>query len=193
MYIYKTTSPPQPALNSPVARNKNKLHISTIPAAHAAPPPLEPLAPLVRPKHGAGQQDEREHVKQAQRLGLEDALERGKVDDEGLAEQAASHGVVEHLVLAEADLAAQHALGLGAARERVEHVEEDEAGEGHGGVARGHDAVYAHFVHVNGEGAEHDYGGGLDHAFKERWCDGAGVFAARWARHYCWIYRLDAE
>lgn len=41
-----------------------------------------------------------------------------------------------HLIREEADL--EHRLGLRAARESVEHVEEDETGECHGCVARGY-------------------------------------------------------
>lgn len=125
---------------------------------------LPPLPRLVGPEHRAAEHDQADQVVEAQGLGLEDLLQPGEVDDEQLAHEAHGHGPVEQRVREDADLAAKHRLGLGPARERVEHVEEHKARERHGRVAPRHLAVPEHLVRVHHHGAEHDDEGGLSNA-----------------------------
>lgn len=132
-------------------------------------------------------------IEQTKRLGLKHALQRGEIHDHHLAEEAAGDRVVEHAVAKELDLAVEDGLGLGAAGEGVEHVEEHEAGEGHGGVARRDLVVVAHLAVVGGEGAEHDDGGRLQDALDEGPREDARLARARGARHYGWVDGFDAE
>jgi hypothetical protein len=142
------------------------LYIGAIPRPDSSPP-SQKLAGFIGPQDAAGDDYQADPVKEAQRLGLEDPLQKRHVDDGGLAQQAAADGEVEHSVVKHADLAAEHALALGPAGEGVEHVKQDEAGKGHGGVAGGDDAAVGHFVYICGEGADHDDGGRLEDATDE--------------------------
>lgn len=66
-----------------------------------------------------------------------------------------------------------------------------------GGVSMGgggrRERFIDHFVDVDGEGAEHDYGGGGEDTAEERLGEHAGGFGARWEVHDAWIDGLDAE
>lgn len=103
-------------------------------------------------------------VGKIQRLGLKDALQRWEINDSELAQQTARDGIVEHFVVKDADFACEDGFARGAAGQSVEHVEEDEAGEGHGRVSGCYHVVVGHFEVVSIEGAEHNDGGGLEHA-----------------------------
>lgn len=135
------------------------LYIATISTQASPPHPRSvELPPFVHPKHRTGNPGQEDQIPRAQRFGLENALQEGQVDDGHLAQEAAAHGEVEHPVAHDRHLPPQHAFALAAARHGVEHVEEDEAGECHGRVARGHGAVHGHFADVDDNGAEHDDG-----------------------------------
>lgn len=105
-------------------------------------------------------------MRQVQWLRLEHTLQEWEIDDTRLAGQRPKHGVIEHLVSEDTDLATEHRLTLAAACQRVEHVEQDEARKSHGGVvgchysgslSRLHIIIIAHFVDVYSECAEHDH------------------------------------
>ena len=130
-------------------------HLAVVPSQPPASVP-PPLARFVGPEDGAAQHDQLDKVQQAQGLGLEDFLQPGEVDDQQLAGKAERDGPVEQCVGEEADLAPEHRLGLGPAGQGVEHVEEHEAGEGHGRVAACDLTVLEHLVRVHEQGEEHD-------------------------------------
>lgn len=136
---------------------------------------------------------------------MEDTLQEGQVDDAELAHQGAEDGVIEHLVLEEAELAAQHGLGFTAAGQGVEHVEEDETGEGHGGVVVGDDARVpvrlesvcvgvgvAHLVHVHDKRAQHDDERRCQYTLDQGSGEDARASGSWWARHDGWVDGLDA-
>lgn len=75
----------------------------------------------------------------SQRLSLEHPLQRRKVYDQHLSDQTQGHSDQEHLIGEQSHL--EHGFRLRPTRERVEHVEENEAGEGHRRVARGYSVV----------------------------------------------------
>lgn len=96
----------------------------------------------------------------AEALCLEDALQRREVDDEQLTHDGGQDSEAEGPVAAQTHLVDHSGLRrttrqtrtniedqrrresyLRARAQRVEHVEEDEAGEGHGGVSRSDDVV----------------------------------------------------
>lgn len=180
-------------------------NINTIPHAQstATAQSTQVLAPLINPEHRAGNANKLEQRSQAQRLGLENALQEGQVDDAGLAGERAQHGIVEHLVAEEGEFAAEDGLAFAAAGEGVEHVEEDEAGEGHGGVVGGYHAgpfaeglavvEVAHFVDVDGECADHDDHGGGENSLDEGFGEDSRCFGARGAVHDGGVYGLDSE
>jgi hypothetical protein len=124
---------------------------------------------------------------------LEHALQRREIHYHHLPEQTPCHSVIEHFVVEDADFAVEDGLGVGAARQCVEHVEEDKAGEGHGCVARGDFVVVGHFTVVGEEGAEHDDCGGLEDALDEGASKDAGVAVARGLGHYGGVNGLNAE
>jgi hypothetical protein len=133
------------------------------------------------------------NIHQPERLGLEDALQRREVDDHELAQETARDGVVEHLVAEDLDLAREDRFAFGAARQRVEHIEENEAGEGHGGVAGGDFAVVAHFAVVCEERAEHDDGGGLQDALDKGARQDPCVTGTGGSRHDGWVDWFDTK
>ena len=77
------------------------------------------------------------------RPSLEYVLKRREVDDGQLTEDGEGDGDDEEAVGGEADLGEDEAL-LRPRTQRVEHVEEDETGEGHRCVPRRHLAVLHH-------------------------------------------------
>lgn len=144
------------------------LYTYTIPSQPPPPPSRTiKLPPLIHPKHRARNPHQKHQIPQPQPLRLKNPLQKRQVDHRHLAQQAAPDREIEHPVADEVQLPAQHALALAAARQRVEHVEEDEAGEGHGGVARGNGVVEGHLADVDDEGAQHDDGGGGEDALDE--------------------------
>jgi len=106
-------------------------------------------------------------IAQTQSLSLENALQRREVNDSQLSEQTARDGVIKHLVVEDTNLACKNGFAGGATGQCIEHIEENEAGEGHGCVAGGNEVVGGHFEVVGCEGAEHDDGGGLEDALDE--------------------------
>ena len=160
------------------------------------PLPHQILPKFVNPEHRARNTNQTNQVPKFQTLGLKHVLQKGQVYDAGLTEQGAQDGIIEHFVSGQGHLAAEDGLGFTSAGEGVEHVEEDETGECHGGVAAGDDAgtdagdfvcVVGHFVDVDGQGAEHYYGGGCEDAAKEGFGEDAGVFGSWGAEHYGWV------
>lgn len=101
---------------------------------------MQIFAAFIHPEHRTGNEDQLDQRPEAESLGLEDALQEGQVDHAGLAGQGAKNSVIEHLVSEQRHFTAQDGLTLAAAAQCVEHVEENEAGECHGGVVRGDDA-----------------------------------------------------
>lgn len=167
---------------------------------HTIPPQPSPSTPrsiilptLIHPKHRARNARQKHQVPRRQPLGLKNPLQKWQVNHRHLAQQAAPNGEIKHLVADEVQLPAQHALALAAAGQRVEHVEEDEAGEGHGGVARVDGVVDGHFADVDDDGAEHDDGGGGEDALDEGAGEDAGGAGAGGAGHDGWVDGLDAE
>ena len=186
---------------------------------HARRPPLEQVFPrLVDPEHRARDAQQPQNVQRPQRLRLKHALQKGQVDDTELPGETAGDGVVEHLVAEELDLAEQDGFRFGAAGERVEHVEEDEGGEGHGGVAAGHGELGAaveeiggggggvdvekgggvvvdqdHLADVDGERAEHDDHGGGEDAAEEGFGEDVGAARSRGLGHDTRVDGFDAE
>lgn len=164
---------------------------------------MQVLAALIDPKHRAGNANKLEQRGKAQRLGLEETLQERQVDDTGLAGQGAEHGIVEHLVSEEGKFAAEDGLAFTAAGQGVEHVEEDEAGEGHGGIvgsyyarpfAKGLAVVeVAHFVDVDGECANHDDHGRGEHSLDEGFREHSRRLGTRRPVHYRGVYRLDSQ
>lgn len=170
------------------------LYTHTVPSQ---PSPSTPrsiiLPPLIDPKHRARNARQKHQIPRAQPLRLEYPLQEGQVNHRHLPQQAAPHGEIEHAVADEVQLPAQHALALAAAGQRVEHVEEDEAGEGHGGVARVDGVVDGHFADVDDDGAKHDDGGGGEDALDEGAGQDAGGAGAGGAGHDGWVDGFDAE
>ncbi len=190
VYMYRYSTRPAVSLyTGPVY----SLHARTIPTQPPPPPRIDPLPPLIDPENRTGNTHQRQQIAQPQRLRLEDALQERQIDDSHLARQAAGDGIIEHLIREQADFAAQDTLGLAAARQGVEHVEEDEAGEGHGGVAGRDGVVDGHLADVDGERAEHDDRGRGEDALDEAARQDAGGFGARGARHDGGVDGLDAE
>lgn len=169
------------------------LHARTIPAQPPPPPRINPLPPLIDPEHRTSNTHQGQQIPEPQRLRLKDALQERQVHDRHLAREAARDGVVKHLVREETDLAPQDALGLAAAGQGVEHVEEDEAGEGHGGVAGRDGVVDGHLADVDGERAEHDDRGRGEDALDEASRQDAGGSGAGRPGHDGGVDRLDAE
>lgn len=151
------------------------------------------LPTLIHPKHRTRNTRQKHQVPRRQPLGLENPLQKRQVDHRHLPQQAAPNGEIKHLIADKVQLPAEHALALAAAGERVEHVEEDEAGEGHGGVARVDGVVDGHFADVDDDGAEHDDGGGGEDALDEGAGEDAGGAGAGGAGHDGWVDGLDAE
>lgn len=180
-------------------------NINTIPNAQPATAAhgMKILAALIDPKHRAGNANKLEQRGKAQRLGLENALQEREVDDAGLAEKGAEHGVVEHLVSEEGEFAAEDGFTLAAAGQGVEHVEEDEAGEGHGRVVGGYDArpfaeglavvEVAHLVDVDGECAHHDDHGGGENSLDEGFREHSRRLGPRGPVHDRGVYGLNSE
>ena len=83
-------------------------------------------------------------------------MERGGVDDQQLTQHRPSHRQNEGLVGEEAD--GEERLGVRARAEGIEHVEEDEAREGHGGVSPGH-LLVTHLPPEDPQRAHDDDGG----------------------------------
>lgn len=169
------------------------LHARTIPTQPPPPPPINPLPPLIDPENRTGNTHQGQQIAQPQRLRLKNPLQERQIDDRHLARQAAGDSVIEHLIGKQADLAAQDALGLAAAGQGVEHVEEDEAGEGHGGVAGRDGVVDGHLADVDGERAEHDDRGRGEDALDEAARQDAGGFGAWGPGHDGGVDGLDAE
>lgn len=153
---------------------------------------LPPLPRLVRPEDSAAEHDEADEVVEAQSLGLEHLLQPGEVDDEQLAHEAHGHGPVEERVGEEPDLAAEHRLGLGPARERVEHVEEHKARERHGRVAPRHLPVPKHLVRVHHHCPQHHDEGRLRHPLDQRPSEDRRAAPPRWPLHDVRVDALDA-
>jgi len=193
------------AQTTQIQNSKSKLNIDTVPRAHGPPPfhGVVVLSRLVYPENGTGNAYQLEQMPQAEGLCLEDALQERQVYNAGLAREGAEDGVVEHLVTEEGQLAAEHGLALAAAGQRVEHVEEDEAGEGHGGVVGGdHARAFArvlivvnvtHLVDIYGKRAKHDERGGGEDALDKRLCEHPSCLGARWTAHDGRVDRFDAE
>lgn len=165
--------------------------ITTQPAPPAPRPPKFP--PLIDPKDRTGQDQQRQQIPQIQGLGLENPLQKGQIDDGQLPGQTARHGVIEHFVAPQFDLSPQHAFALAAARQGVEHVEEDEARERHGGVAGRDGVVVGHFADVDDHGAEHDDGGRSKYTLDQRPGEDTSVFGTRRPGHDGGIDWLNAE
>lgn len=164
---------------------KTLLYTGAITSEPASPGPRShELPPLIHAKNRARQNHQHHQIPEIQRLGLENALQKRQIDDGHLPGQAARHRVIKHLVAPEFDLAPQHAFALAPARQGVEHVEEDEAGESHGGVAGRDGVVVCHFADVDDHGAEHDDGGGSEHALDERPGEDSGIFGPRRPSHH---------
>ena len=184
---------------------------------HARRPPLEQVFPrLVDPEHRARDTQQPQNVQSPQRLCLKHALQKRQVDDAGLAGETAGDGVVEHLVAEELNLAGEDGLRFAPAGQRIEHVEEDEGGEGHGGVAAG-DGVLGtafeeggggavdveagggvvvdqdHLADVDGERAEHDDHGGGEDTAEEGFGEDVGAARPRGLGHDARVDGLDAE
>lgn len=132
------------------------LHARTIPTQPPPPPRISPLPPLIDPENRTSSTHQSNKIPKPQCLRLKDALQERQIDDSHLARQAARDSIIEHLIREQTDFAAEDALGLAAAGQGVEHVEEDEAGEGHCGVAGRDGVIDGHLADVDGEGAEHD-------------------------------------
>ena len=123
---------------------------------------------------------------------MENTLEERNINNSELTEQTPANGQIKHTIPSQGQFPSQDALAFTPTGQRVEHVEEDEAGESHGGVA-GIDAVVGgHFVPVDAQRAEHDYGGGCEDSLDETTGkDACGSGAGR-SIHYCGIDGLDA-
>lgn len=118
-------------------------------------------------------------------------LEGWEVDDEELSQDGAPHGEEEGHV-GEGREVDDGLVGVSAAH-GVEHVEGDEGGEGHGGVAAGDDAVVAHLLHVHVQRAGRDERRVGQHAQAQRAVEDRVVGAARRAAHHSRVHRLHTQ
>jgi hypothetical protein len=138
----------QPQIKSMIVTDIKKittyttLNIDTVPRSHSTTTTdsMQILATLINPENGTSKTNKLNQRPKGKRFRLENALQERKVDDAGLAGQGAQNGVVEHLVSEEGHFTAKDRFAFAAAGESVEHVEEDETGEGHGCVMGGYDA-----------------------------------------------------
>jgi len=170
------------------------LYTHTIPPEPSPPTSRSIVLPaLIHPKHRTRNARQKHQIPCRQPLGLENSLQKRQVNHGHLPQQTATNREIEHLVAEKGQFASEHAFTFAAAGQRVEHVEEDEAGEGHGGVARVDNVVDRHLADVDDEGAEHDDGGGGEDALDEGAGEDAGGAGARRAGHDCWVDGLDAE
>lgn len=153
-------------------------------------PLLDELLELEQPKDRRSQADQEHQVTGREGLRLEDPLERREVDDEQLADEGEADGREKRPVGRQAD--DERGLCLGAAGQSVEHVKEDEAGEGHGRVARGDDVV-GHFPHEDEHGAgDYAEGGEEDVAHEGPGYHGLSDVAG-WLADDLRVHGLDAQ
>lgn len=135
--------------------------------------PSSPLVPQVRfpaligPEHTTRNCNEMRQIQQPQCLCLENMLERWEVDNKKLSNERPRDSVVEHLVFEDTNFASEYGFGGRATGECIEHVKEDEACEGHGGITRCDFIVNCHFPVVGRQCAKHDNGGRLQDTLDE--------------------------
>lgn len=174
-----------PTIQSPLS--VFTLHSRAIPSQAARTSSLfVPLPALIDPKHTTRHDRQANQIAQPKRLGLKHTLQRWEIDHERLTHQTARDSEVEHAIALgtpELDFAAQDGFRGTPACERVEHVEEDESGEGERGVA-GRDLMSGEVGgrevrDVSVERAGDDDEGGLEDATEETGSQDAGV---AWAR-----------
>lgn len=150
------------------------------PQPHPPPPLHPPLPGLIHPKNRTRQRDQDQQISKPQALGLKHLLQEREVDNAELSHQAAGNGIIEHFVPEQFEVAEEDGFGFGAAGERVEHVEEDEGGEGHGCVAAGDE-----FGFGGGEGV----GGG----FVVDGAEGGHVVGRVWGRRGFVDHLVDVD
>jgi len=138
-------------------------YTNTVSTADASPESsfLQPLPRLICPENTACHSDQVYEIYQAQGLRLEHALQRRKINDHELANQAAGNGVIEHLVAEDLDFASENGLAFGTTGERIKHVEEHKASECHGSIAGCNLPITAHLAIIGHEGTKHNDGGRL--------------------------------
>lgn len=154
--------------------------------------PLEPLLHLGHDEHGRRERHQEQQIHAGQRLRLEHLLQRRKVYDQQLADHRERHREQEELVREQADL--EDALRLRAAAERIEHVEEDEARERHGGVALGAAGrAVGHLALEHPQRAQYDDAGGQQHVDDHRARDHRLLDVARLLLQHVHVDRFDAQ
>lgn len=105
---------------------------------------LEPLLQLGHDEHAGRERHQKDQIHRREGLRLEYHLQWGEIDHQELAEQGEADGRQEHPVGEEANL--KNALGLRSTAQRVPHVKQDEAGEGHGGIPARYSSSIGHLA-----------------------------------------------
>jgi hypothetical protein len=131
------------------------LNTRTVSSVASSPLVLVIFPPFIDPEDQTRDAQERNEVSEAESLGLENALQDRKVNDGHLAQEASANREIKHPIAKQLHLAARDALIRRPTRQGIEHIEEDETGEGHGRVAR-RDFSVRHFARIHEQCAEHD-------------------------------------